>query len=119
MTIPTEIAATCSMIGLAESAPDFMSRSIASWRATQEPVIDAVLVPPSARTEGFSWLGSGLALGVAVGFAASGAVADAAGARTAFLVALGAAVAAAAVVLAGRRQLAAAPQSSTGVIQAR
>ena len=44
-------------------------------------------------------------LGVAVGFAASGAVADGAGARAAFLVALGGALAAGAVALAFRRTL--------------
>ena len=76
------------------------------------------LVPAPSRTEGFSWLNSGLGLGVAAGFATSGAVADAAGARTAFLVALGAAVAGVIIVLAGRRVLGPA-QASTGSIQAR
>ena len=75
-----------------------------------------VLVPAPARTEGFSWLNSGLGLGVAAGFAVSGAVADAAGARTAFLVALGAAVAAGLTALLGSRALA---QGATGSIQAR
>ncbi|MCW2713897.1 MAG: major facilitator superfamily 1 [Frankiales bacterium] len=63
------------------------------------------LVPPAARTEGFSWLNSGLGVGVAAGFAASGAVADSSSARTALLVALGGAVAAAAVGFAFRRTL--------------
>lgn len=75
-----------------------------------------LLVPPAARTEGFSWLNSGLGIGVAAGFAGAGAVADAAGARTAFLVALAAAVAAGLTALAGTSALA---QSSTGSIQAR
>ena len=57
---------------------------------------------PSARTEGFSWLNSGLGVGVAAGFAVSGAVADGAGARTAFLVAFGGALAAGAVALVAR-----------------
>ena len=61
-----------------------------------------LLVPPAARTEGFSWMNSGLGTGVALGFAVSGAVADAAGARSAFLIALGAALARGRVVLAGR-----------------
>lgn len=74
------------------------------------------LVPAPARTEGFSWLNSGLGLGVAGGFALSGAVADAAGARTALLVALGAAVAAATTALLGGRALRQAP---VGSIQAR
>ena len=64
------------------------------------------LVPPAARTEGFSWLNSGLGVGVAGGFAAAGAVAESSGARTALLVALGGAIAAAAVALAFRRTLA-------------
>ena len=63
------------------------------------------LVPPAARTEGFSWLNSGLGVGVATGFAVSGAVADSAGARTAFLVALGGALAAGAVALLARDTL--------------
>jgi MFS family permease len=63
------------------------------------------LVPAAARTEGFSWLNSGLGVGVAAGFALSGAVADSAGARTAFLVAFGGALAAGAVALAARATL--------------
>ena len=63
------------------------------------------LVPVAARTEGFSWLNSGLGVGIALGFAVSGAVADSAGARTAFLVALGGALAAGAVTVLGRRTL--------------
>lgn len=70
-----------------------------------------VLVPVAARTEGFSWLNSGLGVGVALGFAVSGAVADAAGARTALLVALGGALAAGAVVVLARRSLAVSPAS--------
>ena len=63
------------------------------------------LLPPSARTEGFSWLNSGLATGVALGFAGSGGVADAAGARAAFLLALAAAVLGTLVVVLGRSRL--------------
>ncbi len=75
------------------------------------------LVPVAARTEGFSWLNSGLGVGVSGGFAVSGAVAEGAGARTAFLVALGGALAAGAVAVVGRRTLV--PQGATGSIQAR
>ena len=64
------------------------------------------LVPVSARTEGFSWLNSGLGVGVAGGFAVAGAVAEGASARTAFVVAVGGALAAGSVALAGRRTLA-------------
>ena len=67
------------------------------------------LVPVAARTEGFSWLNSGLGVGVALGFAVSGAVADDGGARTAFVVALAGALAAGGVALLGRRTLVPAP----------
>ena len=78
------------------------------------------LVPVSARTEGFSWLNSGLGVGVAAGFAVSGAVAEQAGARTAFLVALGGALAAGSVALVGRDTLRPrVAQPRTGSIQAR
>jgi len=63
------------------------------------------LVPPAARTEGFSWLNSGLGLGVAGGFAVAGAVADATGARAGFGIALGGALAAGAVALVARDTL--------------
>ena len=65
------------------------------------------LVPVAARTEGFSWLNSGLGVGVALGFAAAGAGAEAQGARTAFVVALGGGLAAMTVALVGRRSLSA------------
>ena len=68
------------------------------------------LVPVSARTEGFSWLNSGLGVGVAGGFAVAGAIADGAGARAALLVAVGGALAAGAVGFAARRTLVAAPR---------
>lgn len=70
------------------------------------------LVPAGGRTEGFSWLNSGLGVGVAGGFAVSGALADSAGARTALITAVAGAVAAATGVLVARRTLA--PQSATG-----
>jgi MFS family permease len=63
------------------------------------------LVPPAARTEGFSWLNSGLGIGVAGGFAVAGAVAEATGARAAFGIALGGALAAGAVALLARDTL--------------
>jgi MFS family permease len=63
------------------------------------------LVPVSTRTEGFTWLNSGLGVGVAGGSAVGGALADGPGARVAFTVCLlGAALALAAAVL-GRSTL--------------
>ena len=63
------------------------------------------LVPPAARTEGFSWLNSGLGVGVAGGFAVAGAVAEATGARAAFGIAVGGALAAGAAALLARDTL--------------
>ena len=68
------------------------------------------LVPPAARTEGFSWLNSGLGVGVAGGFAVAGAVAEVSGARAAFGIAIGGALAAGAVALLARRTLVPRPQ---------
>lgn len=64
------------------------------------------LVPPRARTEGFTWLTSGLGVGVALGSAVGGALAEGRGARTAFLTCLAGALAALAVATLGRRSLA-------------
>ena len=63
------------------------------------------LVPPSARTEGFTWLNSGLGVGVAFGSAVGGRLADGPGARTAFLASFAGALLALAVGVAGRRTL--------------
>lgn len=64
------------------------------------------LVPPAARTEGFTWLNSGLSAGVAAGSAVGGALADGPGARAAFLTCLVGAVLAFAVAAGWRRTLA-------------
>ena len=47
-TIPTEIAATRPLIGLVFNVPLAIKPLIASHNATAAPVIEAVLVPPSA-----------------------------------------------------------------------
>mmetsp|Transcript_5509 Transcript_5509/g.9853 ORF Transcript_5509/g.9853 Transcript_5509/m.9853 type:complete len:522 (+) Transcript_5509:215-1780(+) len=47
-TMPTEIAATASLIGDCAILPSASSRLTASWAATKAPVIAAVRVPPSA-----------------------------------------------------------------------
>jgi predicted MFS family arabinose efflux permease len=44
-------------------------------------------VPRAAVTEAFTWIGTALGLGVAIGASVSGKIVDAAGANTAFLVA--------------------------------
>src|SRR5206468_3312438 len=46
-----------------------------------------VLVPRAAVTEAFTWIGTALGLGVALGASAAGKIVDAAGANAAFLVA--------------------------------
>jgi MFS family permease len=63
------------------------------------------LVPVSARTEGFTWLNSGLGTGVAGGSALGGALADGPGARTAFLICVAGAVLAFATAVVGRTTL--------------
>jgi MFS family permease len=57
-----------------------------------------LLVPRAVITEAFTWIGTALGLGVAVGGSIAGKVVDAAGANAAFLVATVATAAAAAVV---------------------
>ncbi|GAB3353691.1 MFS transporter [Modestobacter lapidis] len=64
-----------------------------------------LLVPRSAVTEAFTWIGTALALGVAVGASAAGKIVDVAGASTSFLVATGAAALAAVVVALGQAHL--------------
>jgi MFS family permease len=64
-----------------------------------------LLVPRSAVTEAFTWIGTALGLGVAVGASVAGKIVDVAGANKAFLVATVAAALAAVVVLAFQRLL--------------
>ncbi|WNV75433.1 MFS transporter [Geodermatophilus sp. DSM 44513] len=64
-----------------------------------------VLVPRSATTEAFTWIGTALGLGVALGSSAAGKLVDTAGANTAFLVATVSAAVATGVVAAGQRLL--------------
>jgi MFS family permease len=64
-----------------------------------------VLVPRAAVTEAFTWIGTALGLGVAVGASVAGKIVDAAGANTAFLVATIAAASAAVVVALFQRLL--------------
>ena len=62
-----------------------------------------VLVPRAAVTEAFTWIGTALGLGVAVGASVAGKVVDVSGANAAFLVAtVAAAIAAVAVALTQR-----------------
>jgi MFS family permease len=64
-----------------------------------------LLVPRSATTEAFTWIGTALAVGVAVGTSAAGKVVDTVGANAAFLVATIAAAVAAVTVCAAQRVL--------------
>jgi MFS family permease len=64
-----------------------------------------LLVPRAAVTEAFTWIGTAVGLGVAVGASVAGKVVDTAGANLAFLVATGAAGVAATVVGAFQRLL--------------
>ncbi|MCF6743013.1 MFS transporter [Blastococcus sp. KM273128] len=64
-----------------------------------------LLVPRSAVTEAFTWIGTALGLGVAVGASVAGKIVDVAGANRAFVVAIVAAGVAAVVVGAYQRLL--------------
>jgi MFS family permease len=64
-----------------------------------------VLVPRAAVTEAFTWIGTSLAVGVAIGTSMAGKIVDSAGANAGFLVATVAAGAAAIVVALGQRLL--------------
>ncbi|MDI5965932.1 MFS transporter [Streptomyces sp. SL13] len=67
-------------------------------------------VPRSRLTEGMTWTSTGLAIGVAAGSWAAGAVVDAAGPTAGFTVPLGAGTLAAVVALVGYRRLRPAPE---------
>jgi predicted MFS family arabinose efflux permease len=64
-----------------------------------------LLVPRSATTEAFTWIGTALGLGVAVGASVAGKVVDVAGANAAFGVSTVAAFVAAVVVALSQRVL--------------
>ena len=64
-----------------------------------------VLVPRAAVTEAFTWIGTSLALGVAIGASAAGKIVDTAGANASFVVATVAAGSAAVTVGLGQRCL--------------
>ncbi len=64
-----------------------------------------LLVPRASVTEAFTWIGTALGLGVAIGASLAGKIVDAAGANTAFLVATVAAGVAAVVVTVFQRLL--------------
>jgi MFS family permease len=64
-----------------------------------------LLVPRSATTEAFTWIGTALGLGVAIGASVAGKVVDVYGANAAFAVATVAALVAAVVVAAAQRVL--------------
>src|SRR3712207_3012673 len=64
-----------------------------------------VLVPRSAVTEAFTWIGTALGLGVAVGSSVAGKIVDVAGANASFLVATVSAGVAAIVVCVFQRLL--------------
>jgi MFS family permease len=66
------------------------------------------LVPRETLTEGFTWLETTIAAGVAIGYAVAGHVIDAASGRSAFLVAVAAGVLATVALVLGRRRLASA-----------
>ncbi|MGW6937665.1 MFS transporter [Streptomyces xanthophaeus] len=78
--------------------------AIAPTMITTMALIEAH-VPRAKLTEGMTWIGTGLAVGVAIGSSVTGLVIDAAGARNGYVVSLSAGAAAAAVAFAGFRRL--------------
>ncbi|WP_369174927.1 MFS transporter [Streptomyces sp. R28] len=70
-------------------------------------------VPRGQLTEGMTWTGTGLTLGVSVGASVAGAVIDSSGAMTAFLLPASAAVAALGIALLGHRRLRSASASAS------
>jgi MFS family permease len=64
-----------------------------------------LLVPRAAVTEAFTWIGTALGLGVAIGASVSGKIVDSAGPNMAFLVATVAAGLATVIVAAYRKML--------------
>jgi MFS family permease len=75
----------------------------------------ARVVPPSSRTEGFTWQATGINAGVAAGAALGGVLIDSVSVRSAFVVGPIAALLGALVVLAGGRLLAPVPAVAAGV----
>jgi MFS family permease len=63
------------------------------------------LVPPAALTEGLTWVQVGLSVGYGAGAAVVGGIADAHGARTAFLATIAAGFGAALTAVLGSRRL--------------
>jgi predicted MFS family arabinose efflux permease len=101
MTVPlTLIGNIWLMIPLVVLAGVAVSPSLISSFTLAE-----VLVPRAAVTEAFTWIGTALGLGVAVGASGAGKIVDAYGANFAFLVATAAAGVAALVVGAFQRLL--------------
>ncbi|HEX7299853.1 MAG TPA: MFS transporter [Solirubrobacteraceae bacterium] len=78
---------------------------LAPFMAAANQLIGDV-APPQARTEAFAWPVTAIALGAASGSAAAGAIIEASGWRTAFVVVIGAGLLAAAVAVTRRRTLA-------------
>lgn len=94
-TVPL-LAFTIFLSGVAVS-PTF----ITAYRLVEQRV------PPARLTEGVTWVGTGIGIGMALGAFASGWVVDAFGARRGFWLSIIAAAAALAIVAIGRRSLSA------------
>jgi MFS family permease len=63
-------------------------------------------VPPTVLTEGVTWVGTGIGVGMALGAFVAGWVVDGFGARSGFLVSVGAAIAALLIITVGQQGLA-------------
>jgi MFS family permease len=101
LTVPLLVAGTIwVMLPFVLLAGSAVSPSLISSFTLAE-----MLVPRAAVTEAFTWIGTAVGLGVAVGASVAGKVVDVAGAGAAFGVATAAAGVAAVTVVAGQRLL--------------
>lgn len=98
------LAVGCVPLLLAPSVPLMAPAALLAGLAISPTIIASFglvdqLVPPAGRTEGFTWVTSGIGLGMAAGSAAAGVLADGPGARVAFAVSVAGGLGAAVVAL--------------------
>jgi MFS family permease len=110
------MALAISSLGLAGTVPQLAVLAFVAGFAIS-PTLIAVfglveaLVPAATRTEGLTWLTTGIGVGIALAAALVGRVIDAAGARPAFLLPIGCGLLAAVLALAGASRLRPAPEA--------
>lgn len=109
------MALAISSFGLASTVPQLAVLAFVAGFAIS-PTLIAVfglveaLVPAATRTEGLTWLTTGIGVGIALASTLVGRLIDTAGARPAFLLPIGCGLLAVALSLAGARRLQPAPE---------